>query len=520
MKRRYPAVMLSTVLSCALSGVDGVIVHVETDIAGGDFFLSLIGLPDAAVRESKDRIIPAMRNSGYMMPGSRMTVNLAPADLKKEGAAFDLPIALSILAASRQIPPTALEGLLVFGELSLDGRLNGVRGALPLVLSARAHGVTEVLLPADNALEVAAVEGIRVYPAHSLAEAARHLSGEEPIPCQVQIPFEEIRRQRPVAAYDLKDVKGQTGARRALEIAAAGGHNLLMVGVPGSGKTMLARCLPGILPEMTAQEAFDVTRIHSVAGLLRPDQGLITQRPFRTPHHSASLPALIGGGPDARPGEISLAHNGVLFLDELPEYQRTVLEALRQPLEDGFVTVSRVRARSQYQAQCMLIASMNPCPCGYYGSRVRTCRCTEHEIRRYLERISGPLLDRIDLQVETDAVPISEIRQSGTSESSADVRRRVQAARTRQHRRFAGTGITCNAQATGSAVHELFSLETDASDVLVRAVDKLSLSMRAYTRIIKVAQTIADLDEADRITPVHILEAVQYRMIDQKYWQN
>ena len=512
--------MLSTALSCALSGVDGVLVHVETDISGGNFFLSIVGLPDTAIRESRDRVLPALRNSGYMFPSSRITINLAPADLKKEGTSFDLPIALSMMAASRQIPPQSLQGLLLFGELSLDGRLNGVRGALPLVLSARNQGITDVMLPADNAMEVAAVEGIRVYPAHSLAETVLHLTGEQPILCQTQVSFEEIRKQRQAAAYDLRDVKGQTGARRALEIAAAGGHNMLMVGVPGSGKTMLARCLPGILPEMTAQEAFDVTRIHSVAGLLPPNQGLMTQRPFRTPHHSASLPALIGGGPDARPGEVSLAHNGVLFLDELPEYQRPVLEALRQPLEDGFVTVSRVRARSQYPARCMLIASMNPCPCGYYGSRVRTCRCSEHEIKRYLERISGPLLDRIDLQVETDAVPVSEIRQTSASESSANVRARVQAARTRQLVRFANSGLTCNAQATGSAVHELFPLPSDAAHVLEKAVDKLHLSMRAYTRIIKVAQTIADLEGAERIVPAHILEAVQYRMIDQKYWQN
>ena len=512
--------MLSTALSCALNGVDGVLVHVETDISGGDFYLSLVGLPDAAVRESRDRVLPALRNSGYMCPSSRITINLAPADIRKEGAAFDLPIALSILAASRQIPPRSLDNILFFGELSLDGKLNGIRGALPLVLSAHSQGITDILLPADNAMEVAAVEGIRVYPARTLTEAAQHLTGEKPLLSQEQIPFEEIRKQHPAAAYDLKDVKGQAGARRALEIAAAGGHNMLMVGVPGSGKTMLARCLPGILPEMTAQEAFDVTRIHSVAGLLKPNQGLITQRPFRTPHHSASMPALIGGGPDARPGEISLAHNGVLFLDELPEYPRQVLEALRQPLEDGFVTVSRVRARSLYQAQCMLIASMNPCPCGYYGSRVRTCRCSEHEIKHYLERISGPLLDRIDLQVETDAVPVSEIRQTGANESSAEVRARVQAARSRQIARLAPAGITCNAQATGSAVHELFPLPAESAHVLEKAVDKLHLSMRAYTRIIKVAQTIADLEGAAQIAPAHILEAVQYRTIDQKYWQN
>ncbi len=353
--------MLSTVLSCALCGVDGIPVQVETDIASASqaMTLSVVGLPDTAIRESRDRVLPAIRNSGFFLPSGRITVNLAPADLRKEGAAFDLPIALSILAATGQIPEKALENMLVFGELALDGRCGAVRGALPMVLSAKEQGLRGVILPDGNAPEAAAVEGAVIFPVRSLAEAAAHLSGSRPIPAQIQKSFDEIRKSAPPSDYDLKDVKGQTGARRALEIAAAGGHNLLMVGVPGSGKTMLARCLPGILPEMTAQEAFDVTRIHSVAGLLPAGQGLVTHRPFRTPHHSASMPSLIGGGPDARPGEISLAHNGVLFLDELPEYQRPVLEALRQPLEDGFVTVTRVRTRSRYQANCMLVASMN-----------------------------------------------------------------------------------------------------------------------------------------------------------------
>ena len=510
--------VLSKALCCALCGVEGVLVRVETDVSAGAFLFSLVGLPDAAVRESRDRVFSALRNSGFLCPTGRVTINLAPADLRKEGAAFDLPIALSILAATGQIPENALDNILLFGELSLDGSLSPVRGALPMVLSAGEQGVNQTLLPFGNAPEVSTVEGARVYPARSLRQAAAHLSGRERIPCQAQVGFDELMKKRGPCAWNLSDVKGQTGARRALEIAAAGGHNLLMVGVPGSGKTMLARCLPGILPEMTAREAFEVTRIHSVAGLLAAGDGLMTERPFRTPHHSASLPSLVGGGADARPGEISLAHNGVLFLDELPEYQRPVLEALRQPLEDGFVTVSRVRARTRYQARCMLVASMNPCPCGYHGSRVRPCRCNEHEIAKYLERISGPLLDRIDLQVETDAVPVDEISSAQKSESSAAVREWVQKARAMQVARFSGTQISSNAQAEGSAVTEFFPLSIECSAVILKAVDKLHLSMRAYTRVIKVARTIADLAGEKEIAPAHLLEAVSYRTLDNKYW--
>lgn len=510
--------MLARTLGYGLSGVNGFAVKVEVYAANGIPALEIIGLPDASVKESRDRVSAAIVNSGFSMPIARLTVNLAPADTKKEGPAFDLPVAVSVLMASHQLDGMDLTQTLLMGELSLDGSLQPVRGALPMVISASEQGIEEIILPAGNAQEVACIQGIRVYPAHSLREVVLHLKGIERIDAQEQRSYEEILSGTH-CAVDLSQVQGQLGARRALEVAAAGGHNMLMIGVPGSGKTMLARCLPGILPPLTFEEALETTRIHSIAGKLTPGNGLMVTRPFCAPHHSASVASLIGGGSNARPGEVSMAHNGVLFLDELPEFSRNALEALRQPLEDGVVSVTRVQNQAQYQSSFMLVASMNPCPCGFYGSKQRACRCSQHEIRRYLDRVSGPLLDRIDIQIEVDAVPVKEINQQKPAESSAEVARRVRQAREIQQQRYRLDGIHCNAQLDARLSKRYCALSPEATQVLHMAVDRMGMSMRAYGRVLKVARTIADLAGAEQIETAHVAEAIQYRELDGKYWR-
>lgn len=508
-------------LSMGVNGVNGYPVHVEAFAIGGIPGMEIIGLPDTSVRESRDRVNAAIINSGKALNPRKITINLAPADLKKEGPSFDLPIAVAVMKATGLLetePDFSFDDTVFIGELSLDGKVRPVNGALPMVISAKECGIQNVVLPEQNASEAACIEGMHIFPVATLQDVIGWIEGRITLEPQKQISYDALC-QDSAPSVDMSQIKGQMAAKRALEVAAAGGHNMLMIGVPGSGKTMLARSLPGILPPMTFEEALETTRIHSICGRLAPGNGLMVTRPFSSPHHSASVVSLIGGGQNAKPGEVSLAHNGVLFLDELPEFSRAALEALRQPLEDGMVSVSRIRHQAQYQSSFMLIAAMNPCPCGYFGSTTRACRCTQPEIRRYLDRVSGPLLDRIDLQIEVDAVPVQEINESSPAETSACIAKRVADARRIQQERYRKDAIYCNAQLNNSAIRRYCAISDEAASLLSAAVETLHLSMRGYNRILKVARTIADLAGEEGISSAHIAEAVQYRELDQKYWR-